>query len=127
MSLTVTLPNEIEEQVHNIAVREGREVESVVISAVAHYVAQASRDDEERESRPSASQAMDRSRELYRGFKTRLRQRYSFLGDLSQAQTVELMDQLSEKIAAGMDFETWQEAEAFMRGEVALGGFCTGR
>ena len=117
MSLTITLPSEIEEQVHSIAAQEGKAVESVIISAVARYVTQAAGDDGERGRMVGTSQAVDQSEKLYRRFKARLSQRYPFLGGLPQAQVVELMERLSEKIAAGMDFDTWQEAEAFMRGE----------
>jgi predicted transcriptional regulator len=117
MSLSITLPNEIEEQVQTIAAHEGKAVESVVISAIARYVMQTAEDEGERGMTDSTSQAVARSQELYRRFKSRLSQRHPFLGGLSQAQAVELMERLSEKVAAGMDVDTWQEAEAFMRGE----------
>ena len=60
---------------------------------------------------------VERSQVLYRRFKERLCQRYPSLRDLPREQAVEVLERLSEKVAGEMPFATWQEAEAFMRGE----------
>lgn len=63
------------------------------------------------------AQDLERSQVLYRRFKDRLHQRYPSLQDLSREQAVKVIERLSEKVAQELPLATWQEAEAFMRGE----------
>ena len=111
MGLSITLPAEVQERVQDIAIQKGKRVENVVIAAVMRYVAH------EQRTIPSGDilAALKRSQRLYQGFKDRLRQRYSSLGNFPQAQIVVTMERLSEKVAAGMAFATWQEAETFLK------------
>jgi len=113
MGLSITLPGGIRQRVQDIAAQKGEKVENVVITAVLHYLAR------EQRAKPSRDVSdVEWSQRLYRGFKDRLRQRYSSLGDLPREQVVTMMERLSEKVVEGMAFATWQEAEAFMRGGV---------
>ncbi|RLC86597.1 MAG: hypothetical protein DRJ03_08315 [Chloroflexi bacterium] len=113
MRLAIALPDDVREQVQDIAIQKDREVESIIITAVLRYIA------EEQCAEPSQDipQALARSQRLYQGFKERLGQRYPSLGNLPREQVAPAMDELAEKVAEGMAFANWREAEAFMRGE----------
>ncbi len=113
MGLSITLPSEVRERIQDIAAQKGERVENVVIAAVIRYIAH----EQHAEPPKGISEALGRSQRLYQGFKDRLRQRYPSLGDLPREQIVATMERLSKKVAEGMAFATWQEAEAFMRGE----------
>ncbi|MEA1905228.1 MAG: hypothetical protein U9M97_05075 [Candidatus Hadarchaeota archaeon] len=68
--------------------------------------------------RESLIEPVESSRRLHEAIKERMRQRNPSLKiQLSHKEVVKLMDELSEKVARGMPFATWQETEAFMRGE----------
>ncbi|MGQ9625916.1 MAG: hypothetical protein ACUVV0_03310 [Anaerolineae bacterium] len=56
------------------------------------------------------------SRLCYEAFKARLRDKYPELGEVSLDKAQARFDQLSAKVREGLPFETWQEAQAFMRG-----------
>ncbi|MCR4406469.1 MAG: hypothetical protein NUW24_06040 [Anaerolineae bacterium] len=60
----------------------------------------------------NVAEDLEHSQALYRRFKERLRQRYPSLQDLPRAQALEVLERLSEKIAEGMPFATWQEADS---------------
>jgi hypothetical protein len=110
MDLTITLSEDLEKQLRDIAVDKGDSVESLVVSAVRQYIIQ----------RPAgeALESVAESRHLHRQVKEQMRQRNPALRKrLSRSQVTELMDRLSEKAAEGLPFDTWREAEAFMRGE----------
>ena len=113
MSLQISLPADIQKRVETLAIRKGQKVEDLVITAVTDYVAA------EQSSAPSSNlyEAIDRSRQAYRVFKERLRERYAIPSDLPPTEVANAMDELSDKVASGMTFATWEKAEAFMRGE----------
>jgi predicted RNase H-like nuclease (RuvC/YqgF family) len=68
-------------------------------------------------SQEAIARDMELSQRIYEEFKKRLRQLYPSLGSLPREQIVEEMEKLSQKIIKGMPFTSWQEVEAFMRGE----------
>ena len=110
MTLTITLSEDLEKQLHGIAVDRGESVESLVVSAVRQYIIQT--------TAKEALESLTESRQLHRQVKEQMRQRNPVLGKrLSHHQVIELMDRLSEKAAKGLPFNTWREAEAFMRGD----------
>ena len=110
MDLTITLSEDLEKQLRDIAVDRGDSVESLVVSAVRRYIIQTSAEE--------ALESVAESRQLHRQIKEQMRQRNPALTkQLSRSQVTELMDRLSEKAAEGLPFDTWREAEAFMRGE----------
>ena len=109
MSLTITLSEDLEKQLRDIAADRGDSVESLVVSAVRWYIIQTS-DEETLES-------LAESRQLHQQVKEQMCQRNPALRKrLSHSQVAELMDRLSEKAAEGLPFDTWREAEVFMRG-----------
>jgi hypothetical protein len=109
MGLTITLAEDLEKQLRGIAVDRGESVESLVVSAVRRYISQTSAEEE-------ATESVAESRHFHRQIKEQMRQRNPALGKrLSHPQVTELMDRLSEKAAKGLPFNTWREAEAFMR------------
>ena len=114
MNLAITLPSDIQKRVEDIAAQKGERAETVVIAAVRLYIAH-----EQQGARPPSdiSEALEWSQQLYLGFRERLRQQYPSLKDLPREQLAAMMEKLSEKVAKGMASTTWQEAEAFMRGE----------
>ena len=110
MSLTITLSEDLEKQLRSIAVGQGESVESLVVSAVRRYITQT--------SAKEALESLAGSRQLHRQVKEQMHKRNPTLRKrLSHPQVTELMDRLSEKGAKGLPFDTWQEAEASMRGE----------
>ena len=110
MTLTITLSEDLEKQLRSIAVDRGESVESLVVSAVRQYIIQTSTGE--------ALESLVESRQLHRQIKGQMRQRNPALGErLSHSQVAELMDRLSEKASEGLPFDTWREAEAFMRSE----------
>jgi len=110
MGLTITLTEDLEKQLRGIAVDRGESVESLVVSAVRRYISQTSAEE--------TPESVAESRHLHRQIKEKMRQRNPALGKrLSHPQVTELMDRLSEKAAKGLPFNTWREAEAFMRGD----------
>jgi hypothetical protein len=113
MALQIDLPVEVQREVERLARQRGKKVEDVVAAAVKDYLAA--------ERAPLAPeihyQAAEESQVVYRVFKERLRERYHIDGDLTPEEIAATMNDLSEKVAAGMAFRTWQETEAFMRGE----------
>ncbi len=113
MSLQISLPADIQKRVESLAMRKGQKVEDVVITAITDYVAA------EQPTAPSRNlyESIERSRQVYQIFKERLRERYAIQPDLPQAEVAHAMDALSEKVASGITLTTWEEAEAFMRGE----------
>jgi hypothetical protein len=113
MALQIDLPAEVQREVEHLALQRGRKVEEVVATAVKTYLAV------ERALLASEIhyQAAEESQVVYRVFKERLRERYHIDTDLTPEETEAMMNDLSEKVAAGITFHTWQEAEAFMRGE----------
>ena len=110
MTLTITLSEDLEKQLHGIAVDRGESVESLVVSAVRQYIIHTATGE--------ALKSLAESRQLHRQVKEQMRQRNPALRkQLSHSQVAELMDRLSEKAAEGLPFDTWREAEVFMRGE----------
>ena len=115
MALQIDLPAEVQREIERLALQRGKKVEDVVAAALADYLAA-----EHAPLVPEARyQAVEESQVVYRVFKERLRERYHIASDLAPDEIAATMNNLSEQVAAGMTFSTWQEAEAFMRGEDA--------
>jgi hypothetical protein len=113
MSLQIDLPANIQDEIEKMALRRGQKVEEVIAALVTDYVS----------TRPGATEAnqayrqVEQSQAVYHAFKERVREQYGIPADVPPQALAAQIDELSEKVAANLQFKDWTAAEAFMRGE----------
>ncbi|MCX7840367.1 MAG: hypothetical protein N2559_13090 [Anaerolineae bacterium] len=108
MVYPVSLPAKLMRDLQMIAARGGKQPEELIRQAVQDFVRQ----------EIVAADERARSQQLHARIKAHLRRRNPALQRRLSPRALEKeMDRLSAKIARGLPFTTWQQADAFMRGK----------
>ncbi|MBI4769740.1 MAG: ribbon-helix-helix protein, CopG family [Chloroflexi bacterium] len=103
--VALSLPDELEEQLVELATKQGRSLEALTAQALRDYLA-----------RRAVPRSAAGKISPYARFKNRLRRRYPELAHMAPGEASRRLEELSARIRKNLQFATPEEAQAFMRG-----------